>query len=238
MTRRLLSAALLLSSTACAVRLGGSKPEEYGTLGMAVPAGASVAAVADVIRQAGARIVLFTAERDSAWFAEVATATGLALSGPSRTEPAGKAFLTNLEILGDTSIVLGVADGTRMHLHDALYQIEEGRHIDLMFVRIAETSDLRDATRALLGYIATDVGANAAVMIALDAPTPQAGDSVAVLLRAAYTSARECAGPAAAAAPPGRLQLFYGPSARARCKSARLIDYEGQPITAELVVGR
>jgi len=238
MIGRVLAAAALLACTACALRLGGSKPEEYGTLGMAVPASASASAVAGVIKQANAQIVLLTAERDSAWFAEVSTATGLALSGPGRTEPAAKAFLTNLEILGDTSIVLGVADGTRMHVHDALYQIEEGRDVDLMFVRIGPDTDLRDAVRALLGYVATDVGPNAALAIAVDAPTPQAGDSVAVLLRAVYTSARECAGPDTAGSAAGRIQLFYGPSARVRCARARTINYEGTPITADLVVAR
>lgn len=237
MIRNVVSAVALLACTACAVRLGGSKPEEFRTLAMAAPPSASAAAVSDVIRQAEARIVLLTAERDSAWFAEIAAATGLTLSGPGTTEPAAKAFFTNLEILGDTSIVLGVADGTRMHVHDALYQIEEGRHVDLMFVRIAPESNLRDAVRSLLSYVATDVGPNAALAIAVDAPSPEAGDSVAVLLRAIYTGARECAGPAAGSGS-GRIQLFYGPSARVRCLRGRSIDYEGTPITADLVVAR
>jgi hypothetical protein len=236
--RRLLPAVSLLACTACAVRLGGSGPEEYRVLAMAAPPSASAASVAAAIKEANAQIVLLTAERDSAWFAEIATATGLALSGPGRTEPAAKAFYTNLEILGDTSIVLNVSDSTRLHVHDALYQIEKDRHVDLMFARIAPESDLRGAVRTLLSYVATDVGADAALAIAVDAPTPQAGDSVAVLLRALYPSARECAGTEAAGTGSGRVQLFYGPSARVRCLRARPLATEGTPITADLVVGR
>jgi hypothetical protein len=189
-----------------------------------------------MIKEAGAQIVLLTADRDSAWFEDVATATGLALSGPGKTEPSAKGFLTNLEILGDTSIVLGVADGTRMHMHDALYQIEKGRDVDLMFVRINPDSDLRSAARTLLGYVASDVGATAAIMLAIDAPTTQAADSVAILLRAAWSTARECAGADAPA--PDRVRLYYGPSARVRCVGARPVNYEGMPIIADLVVGR
>ncbi|MGD8277073.1 MAG: hypothetical protein PVH00_03555 [Gemmatimonadota bacterium] len=236
MIRKVLLGVLLLGSTACAVRLGGSKPEEYQTLALAVPDGASTGDVADLVKETGAQIVLLTANQDSAWFDELATATGLALSGPGRTEPDAKGFLTNLEILGDTSIVLGVADGTRMHMHDALYQIEEGRDIDLMFARINPDSDLRSAARTLLAYVASDVGPTAAIMLAIDAPTTQAADSVAVLLRAAWSTARECAG--ADAPSPERVRLYYGPSARVRCVRARPVNYEGMPIIADLVVGR
>jgi hypothetical protein len=236
MIRKVLLGILVLGSTACAVRLGGRKPEEYKTMALAAPDGASAGDIAGVIKEAGAQIVLLTAERDSAWFEEVATATGLALSGPGKTEPSAKGFFTNLKILGDTSIVLGVADGTRMHMHDALYQIEEGRDVDLMFVRINPDSDLRSAARTLLGYVASDVGPTAAIMLAIEAPTTQAADSVAVLLRAAWSTARECAGTDAPA--PDRIRLYYGPSARVRCVRARPVNYEGMPIVADLVVSR
>jgi hypothetical protein len=236
MIRKVLLGMLVLGSTACAVRLGGSKPESYETLALAVPDDASAQDVASFIKETGAAIVLMTADKDSAWFGEVATGTGLALSGPGRTEPSAKGFLTNLELVGDTSIVLGVPDGTRMHMHDALYQIEEGRDVDLMFARINPDSDLRSAARALLTYAATDVDATAAIMLAIEAPTTQAGDSVAVLLRAAWSTAHECAG--ADAPVPGRVRLYYGPSARVRCVRARPVNYEGMPIIADLVVGR
>lgn len=231
-------AVTLFVCTACAVNLGGSTPEEYRAIAIEVPASASAADIADVIRQANAGIALVTAERDTAWFAEIASSTGLALSGPGATESAAKAFFTNLEILGDTSIVLGVGDGTRMHVHDALYQVEDGRYVDLMLIRIQPGTDLREAVRSLLSYVATDVDNNAAVMVAIDTPTAEAGDSVAVLLRALYTSATECAGPQADGPEAESIRLFYGPSARLRCARARTINFEGTPITADLVVGR
>ena len=223
----------------CSVRLGGSKPESYRTLALEAPSNAAPADIARVVRENSATIVLLAASQDSSWFADISKETNLALSGPGRTEPMAKAFLTNLKILGDTSIVLGVSDGTRMHLHDALYEIEENRHIDLMLVGVSDRSDLREAVRALLGYIATDVGPNAAIMMAIDAPSPQASDSIAKLLRAAYTSAHECvAGSPQVASTDGSLQLFYGPSARARCQSAQLLTDPGSPILAQLLVAR
>jgi hypothetical protein len=220
--------------------LGGPKPEEYRTLALEAPANAAPADVAGVVQQTSADIILLTAQRDSAWFADVSKETNLALSGPGRTETKAKAFLTNLKILGDTSIVLGVSDGSRLHVHDALYEIAENRHIDLMLVGVSGQSDLRQVVRTLLGYIATDVGPNAAIMMAIDAPSPQAADSVMKLLRAAYTSATECANgdSQAPTVTAGSLQLFYGPPARVRCESARVLTDPGTPIFAQLVVGR
>lgn len=223
---------------ACAVRLGGPKPEEYSTLAIGAAADATPEAIAAIIAQVGANIVLLTAPQDSAWFAELSDGTGLGLSGPGTTEVPAKAFLTNLEILGDTSIVLGVADGSRMHMHDALYQIGEGRFLDLMLIGVSERSDLREAARTLLAYIASDVGASAAVMMAIDAPTTQAADSLAILLRAAYATAGECTGADAADGGRGTVRLYYGPSARVRCQTARFLGSPGSPVLAELIVGR
>lgn len=240
MTKNTLAgAALAVALTACAVRLGGPSPEEYRTMAYDAT-GVAAEDAGRFIREAGADIVLLTAEQDSAWFARVAAEAGLALSGPGRTEPMGKAFLTNLEILGDTSIVLGVADGSRMHMHDALYEIEENRHIDLMLIGIGAGTNLREAVRTLLSYIATDVGPNAAIMMAIDTPTPEAGDTVATLLQAAYTSANECASTDGSQPTPrtGRVRLFYGPSARVQCQSARILSGAGTPTIAELLVGR
>lgn len=240
LSRNLVVAMLCVLVAACSVRLGGPKPEEFRTLALEAPASAGPTDVANVVQQTSADIILLTAQRDSAWFAEVSQATNLALSGPGRTEPKAKAFLTNLKILGDTSIVLGVSDGSRIHMHDALYEIEPNRHLDLMLVGVSNQSDLRQVVRTLLSYIATDVGPNAAIMMAIDAPSPQAADSVMKLLRAAYTSAAECTNgeSLAPAGGSGSLQLFYGPPARVRCESARLLSDPGAPIFAQLVVGR
>ncbi len=225
----------------CAVRLGGPKPEEYQTLAYVAPAGETAEATASRIRSVSADIVLITGRADSAWFADVANRTRLALSGPGRTGPNGMAFLTRrLELLGDTSIILNVQSGGRIHMHDALYQIGKGRHVDLMLVQFDDRADLRDAVRTLLSYIATDVGATAAVVFGIDAPTPKAADSVAVLLRAAYANAWECAdqGRDGAATPESGLRLFYGPSVRMDCEEAHVLSVPGHPIAAQLVVGR
>ncbi len=229
---------LLLALTGCSVRLGGPKPEEYHTLAWEAPAGSTAAQAAQVVKDAGANIVLVTATEDSAWFADVSHETGLALSGPGHTEPTAKAFLTNLKILGDTSIVLGVGDGSRMHMHDALYEIAKNRQLDLMLVGISARSDLREAVRTLLSYVATDVGANAAIVLAVTGPSPEAADSVVALLRAAYGSARECAGPNAPPPAESNVRLLFGPSARIACRTARTLTNSGSPIVADLIVGR
>lgn len=237
LTRPFILAFAAVSVSACAVRLGGPSPENYAAIAIEAPADAEPAAVADMITAAGANIVLLTAPRDSAWFGDVATQTGLELSGPGSTETPAKAFLTRLEILGDTSIVLGVGDGSRMHMHDALYQIDENRLLDLMLIGVSDSSDLREAARTLLAYIATDVGANAAIVMAIDAHSSQAADSLATLLRAAYVTADECAGDAGSSSG-STVRLYYGPSARVRCSAARRVSGDGSPVLAELIVGR
>lgn len=232
---------LVLLLGACSVRLGGAGPEQYQTLALNVHAGETAEQAAGRITDTGADIVLLTATRDSAWFADVAARAQLSLSGPGRAGELGMAFLTRrLEILGDTSIALNVRGGGRVHMHDALYQVPGNRLIDLMLIQLDGEAELREAVRTLLSYIATDVGANAAVVFALNSTTPQAADSVAVLLRAAYGNAWECAqasGDGGGSAPTD-LRLFYGPSVRMRCQSARVLPAPGNPIAAQLVVGR
>lgn len=237
MNRLVIPVVVAVTAGACAVRLGGPKPEQYAAMAIAVPDGASSAEVADFVAGTGANLVLLSADRDSAWFADISTRTGLGLSGPGSTTRPARAFLTKLELLGDTTIVLGVADGSRMHMHDALYQIEDNRLVDLMLIGVSERSDLREAARTLLSYIATDVGANAAIVMAIDAPSRADADSLATLLRAAYSTASECA---ADAGPVGKstMRLYYGPSARMRCRSARSVEGIGSPVLAELIVAR
>jgi hypothetical protein len=227
----------MAGTAGCAVRLGGSKPEEYRTLAFQPPAETTAGDIARVVHETNASIVLLTAPRDSAWFADVAAQTGLALSGPGTTEANAKAFFTNLKVLGDTSIVLGVTDGTRMHMHDALYEIDKDRTLDLMLIGISPRSDLREAVRTLLSYIATDVGATSAIMMAIDAATPQSADSIATLLRAAYSNAGECDRQNDSGGT-SSVRLFYGPPARIQCKTARRLTDGGSPILADLIVGR
>lgn len=211
----------LLTATACALRLGGSGPETYSAVAIRAEAGTDAAAFATQLRDAGADLVLLSATQDSAWFASVADAAGLDLSGPGETSGRGLAFMTSLELLGDTSLVLDVAGGGEVHMHDALYKVDDDRNIDLMFVRF-DGPDLRAAVRTLLGYIATDVGASAALLLAIDAQTPQVADSATVLVRATLGNAAEC-GDIPAAATTARVRLLYGPSARLTCLSAQAL---------------
>jgi hypothetical protein len=232
--------ALLLTLTvtcaACALRLGGSSPVEYDVAALFEPRNADAAAVAQRIRTAGAEIVLLAAERtDSLWFTAVAAAAQLGLSGPGATTGRGYAFMTNLEILGDTSLVLTVPGGGSVHMHDALYRIDDNRNMDLMLVRL-EGPDLRASVRTLLDYIATDVPADAPLILAFDGPTPERADSAGVMIRATIASAAECRAEAGGAVP--AVRLMYGPSARVRCLSARTVDGAAPGIVARLEVGR
>jgi hypothetical protein len=235
----LISAAVLFG--ACAVRLGGPAPEEYTAVAVTAGTAETPAQAAAQLKAAAAELVLLAADRDTAWFQEVATAAGLTLSGPGRTGPRALGFLSKLEILGDTSIVLNVTEGGRIHMHDALYRVDKTRNIDLMLVRFEDTPDLRAAVRTLFGYIATDVGASVSVLLAIDAATPQLADSAAILMRAHYGSAVECADDDAAATPAAvtpPLQLVYGPSARLACRSARVLPGVPPAIQARVVVNR
>lgn len=239
MPHHLRSAVLLTVSAgalaACAVRLGGPSPEQFDVAALFEPLNADAVAVAERIRSAGAEIVLLAAERqDSAWFTAVAGNAQLGLSGPGTTTGRGYAFLTNLEILGDTSLVLPVAGGGSVHMHDALYRIDDHRNIDLMLVRL-EGPDLRASMNRLIDYFATDVPGDAALLLALDGPSPQAADSAAWMIRATMANASECGDQAQDVAP--AVILLYGPSARVRCRSARAVPGTAPGIVARLEVG-
>jgi hypothetical protein len=215
----LLSAAALFV-TGCAVRLGGGGPRQLDAVALQAPANAAAGDVALRLRAANADLVLLSAERDSAWFAAVAAESRLELSGPGLTSGRGFAFLSNLELLGDTSIVLDVAGGGSIHMHDALFRVDRNRNIDLMLVRF-DAPDLSAAVTTLLLYIANDVPADASVLLAVDAPTGALADSAAVLMRAYYAAAAECPGAELQPASLGSIRLLYGPSARIACRAAR-----------------
>ena len=154
MNRTIRNALLLplvaVTATACALRLGGTGPVDYNAAVIRAAPGADAAAIAAQVRSAGANLVLLSAEQDSAWFARTAEAAGLTLSGPGTTSGRSLGFMTNLEILGDTSLVLDVDGGGQVHMHDALYEVDDDRNIDLMFVRL-DGPDIRAAVRTLLG---------------------------------------------------------------------------------------
>jgi hypothetical protein len=205
---------------------------------MRATANASADQAAQRIRNEAGQLVLLVSERDSAWFADVAKQTQLELSGPGRTGPRGMGFLTGLKLLGDTSLVLGLQGGGRMYMHDALYEIEENRLLDLMLIDLGDAPDLREGVRTLLSYIATDVGNNVPLILGVQTPTPQLGDSVAILLRAAFANAAECAarGENRGTVPPSQLHLFFHPAVRLTCESASALPGEPLAISARLVV--
>ncbi|CAN5887050.1 hypothetical protein BH23GEM9_BH23GEM9_00730 [soil metagenome] len=241
MNRTVRTAVLLLLAAivagACAVRLGGPSPAEYNAVALSAPAGATAAEIGGRLRASNAHAVLLSADQDSAWFAAVAAESRLELSGPGEVNGRRFAFLSNLEILGDTTLTLEVTGGGSVHMHDALYRVDRYRYLDLMMVRI-DAENLRAAVQTLFGYIATDVAADAAVLLAIDGPTPAAADSVAVLMRAHYTSSAECRDadlPDAAGLP---IRLLFGPSARISCRSVRHLGGTAPGINARVVVGR
>jgi hypothetical protein len=227
----------LAVSTACAVRLGGAKPEEYEAVAISTSANADATQIAQQLTDVSADLVLISTERDSAWLASVATASKLTLSGPGVTSGRQLAFMTNLEVLGDTSLVLNVPGGGKVHMHDALLKVDKTRNIDLMIIRF-DASDARAATNTLLGYIATDVGGDAALLLAVDGPTPEIAESVATLLRATLESAFECRGGETTNASSIPMRLLYGPSAQLTCLSARVLSGAPAAISARVQVER
>jgi hypothetical protein len=224
--------------TGCAVRLGGPSPQQYDALAIHAPTGASASAVAAQIRSQSGDLVLLSSEQDSAWFAAVAAESQLTLSGPGRTGPRGMAFLSRLEVLGDTSLVLEVPGGGSIHMHDALLRVDRNRHIDLMMVRF-DAPDLRAAVQQFFLYVASDVLANVPVLLAIDGPTAAIADSAATLMRVHYTVAGECPNAVdIAAAEQLPIRLLYGPSARIACRGARAVNGTVPGVFTRVVVGR
>jgi hypothetical protein len=219
----LLLPAVLLLPSACAVRLGGGGDRVFDAVAIQPAANVPASDVAARLRAAGADLVLLSADRDSAWFAAVAAESNLVLSGPGLSSGRGFAFLGNLELLGDTSIIMEVPGGGTIHMHDALYRVDANRNVDMMLVRL-DAEDLSAAVAALFNYIAYDVPADAAVLLAIDAATPELAESAAVLMRAYYASAMDCPGADTSAAALGSIRLLYGPSARISCRAARGVD--------------
>lgn len=225
--------------TACAVRLGGSGPVEYRTLAVDFDASTTPEQAAAMIREANAKLVLMSTPRDSAWVHSVAQASGLTSTRPGNVENATYAFLA-WKPVGDTTHTIKVASGGQIQLHDALYEIEKNRYIDLMTVSFDPGTNVREGVRALLGYIATDVMSNVPVVLAVHAPNSAVSDSVAAVTRAAWADAAECTSKSSdsVATRNMNMRLFYFPAARIRCVEARTIDVPGAPITARLVTGQ
>lgn len=235
MKRGWLTVVIAVAGSACAAGTGagGGSPVEY-TMLAANAEGVTSAQLAQQVQQSGSDFALIVGPRENTWFGELQTATGLVVSGPAYTDARGLAFLSRLELLGDTSIVLGSGDA-RLQVQDELYQVEEERYLDLMLVNIDAGTDVPTATRALLEYIASDVMANAALVLGIIAATPEQAQVMDTMLRAAFSTATECGG----LSDPGQraYRIFFGPVARMRCTDARQLDAPGSPIVARVSVG-
>ncbi|MEX0891643.1 MAG: hypothetical protein WEB88_05675 [Gemmatimonadota bacterium] len=242
MTRWIAAAALApLLTVGCAVRLGGPEPVEMVVSAGVADEGADAGALAAQLGAADTRVALLAAPMDSAWFGAVATAAGMELSGPGPAGTTRLAFLTRgLELLGDTTIALEVASGGQVFVHDAIYRLDERRLVDLIYARVLPGVGVREGVRAMLNYIATEVGDDAGLVVALAAPSDAAADSAATMMLAYLENARECDGDGMEETPAtGGLRLFYGPGARIRCVGTS--QQAGPPavlVNARVIVGR
>lgn len=227
---------LVLGAAACAVRLGGPKPEEYRVLALAAAPGVDPEAVAERIQRADADVALLFGRADTTWFADIAARTALQLSGPGRSDGLGMAFLAG-EAVGDTTLTLPVGEGPGLPVHDALYQVDENRYLDLMAVHLPQGVDPREAARALLSYVATDVMNGAAVVLAISADRPLDGAELARQLDPAFIGGEGCEDPASldGGAP---VRLLYGPALHIRCSRTRELDGSPWAVVADLIVRR
>jgi hypothetical protein len=228
-----------LFAAACSVPLVGPKPVEQEMAAIRIVSGATAEQVAQMLTQRGVEFAILSGERDSAWYADVATRADLKSTRPGSAGTTTFAFL-GPEAIGDTTLALKVTGGGELRVHDALYRIDKNRRLDLMAVKIEPGANLKESIRALLAYVASDVLAHAAVLLAIEPPTPELGDSVSLLTRAAFADAWECT-------PQGRdrpnhsdmeLRLFYGPAVRMTCARAERVNLGGDAILGHFVLPR
>lgn len=220
----------------CALRLGGPAPENRRTVAMTIGAGLPADSAAAQIRARDADVVLLSTPADSAWLARAAYVAGYSLSASTSNANGSFAFLTRTAALGDSTVTLAVEGADSLVVHDALYEVDEERFLDLMAFRMERGAAVQPTIRALLLYVATDVIGNASVAILVDAVDAATADSVAALLSPAFTDARMCVDEDDAAAPRTALRLFYGPQTLMECRNARFVS--DNLIDAQLVIGR
>jgi hypothetical protein len=230
-------AAAGLMVTACASALGGrGDPVPRDAIALRVPATITAEALGARLRQGGYEFAMLSAPRDSAWLATAATAAGLQMTRPGRVGENTYVFF-GPKAVGDTTHTVPVPSGGQVRLHDALFQVDKARNLDLIIARFEGVTDLRSGVRALLGYVGSDVSNSAALLLGVDAPTPQFGDSVALLLRALYTDTRECGSTSnPQAGNQTGLRLFYGPQVRVRCERAEVLNESGSPISVHFLL--
>lgn len=219
----------------CALGLGGSDPLERDVLTMEVPATISAEELGARLQQGGYEFALLAADHDSAWLAAAATRAGLQMTRPGRVGAVNYVFF-GPPALGDTTHVVNVRSGGSIKLHDALFELDKHHHVDLMLARFDSVADVREGVRALLGYVAKDVSGNAALLLAIETPTQQFGDSISTLIRALYLDTRECVDDGSAAGTASAIRLFYGPPLHVRCANAAILNEAGGPVSAHFVL--
>jgi hypothetical protein len=229
--------ALMLVVTGCSVRLGGAKPVEYDAVAIQFETGTTVADAAAQLKELSADLALIATREDTAWVRQLAEQTQLTSSRPGKAGDFTLAFLATQPV-GDTTLTLNVDGGGGIRLHDALYNVDKVRRLDLMTAIFQPGTGAREGVRALLNYIATDVMGDAAVALAVQSASPAAGDSIAELTRAAIADAWECttAGKSSQNAPAMAMRLFYFPAARMQCLNARVLESANRPMVARLIV--
>ena len=230
------SIALTVGLAACAANMGGPKDIPLTAVAVRAAPGATPAAVAATLTDPTG-VALVAAPGDSAWFAALGEAADRTVSGPALAGDLALGFLGD-EPLGDTTLVLSF-DGGSLTVHDALYEPEEDRFLDLLAFRIDDAATARLAMAALVQYVATDVMNSAAVLMAVAVPTPALGDSVARMLSPAYYDVLRCEPGLTPRAEREGIRFFYGPEARVYCRTAGAEDGAvGDLVRADLILGR
>lgn len=234
--RRVAVTFLAFGLAACAANMGGPKDVGLSTVALRVEPGTTAAAAAAALREVRARVALVAAPTDSAWFAAVADAAGLHLSGPAGAGDLSVALMA-MEPVGDTVLDLSYEGGT-ITMVDALYDLDDEHYLDLMAFRVGAGDPVQPLVTRLLRYIATDVPPSAGVVVAIAVPDVATGDSIARLLSPGYFDALRCSGGDAAPQVTSGIRLFYGPEARIRCGDADLVAVPaGARVHARLVAG-
>lgn len=220
------AAAIALTAGACAtIQMTGPKPVKQDAVVMHVDAAATPDQIAETLTQQGAEYAIISAPAgDSAWFANIATRAEKSATRSGRVNGRVYGFI-GPKALGDTTLTLAVPGGGKLNIHDALFEVDKNRRLDLMAVQFDSTVNLQRSITRLLEYVASDVGATVSVLLAIETPTVAMGDSVSVLMRALYTDVFECTAEGKTGASPGDLpiRVFYGPPARTRCDGAERI---------------
>jgi hypothetical protein len=221
---------VLVSLMAACATVRGRDPVQRDAVALRVTGNPSAEQFGARLREGGYEYALVASDRDSAWLASAANAAGLQITRPGRVNGGNYVFF-GPKALGDTTHTVSVQGGGQVRLHDALFQVDKARTLDLILARFDSVTNVSRATQALISYIGSDVSNSAALVLAIEAPTPQAGDSIARSLRVLYSESRECAG--GDNNPNGStMRLFFGPTTRIRCERAQVLNESGGPISA------